>query len=161
MIFLNLFVLALGFGGMQMGFAISGNNQTANVIAAKFDWTEKETRFFNSLINSCSILGMAVGSFSGGIAIQMGRRKTSIIFNILSVISLCTTLILSLPAIVIGKFLFGFSSGVINVAHTKMLDETVPVDLLGAFGIATNLYICFGIGLAMIVGAGLPEEGDI
>jgi len=62
---------------------------------------------------------------------------------------------------VIGKFLFGFSSGVINVAGPKMLDETVPTDLLGAFGIATNAYICLGIGLAMIVGAGLPEEGDI
>jgi hypothetical protein len=52
-----------------MGFAISGNNQTANVIAAKFEWTEEETRFFNSLINACSILGMSFGSFAGGIAI--------------------------------------------------------------------------------------------
>lgn len=66
MVFLNVFVLALGFGGMQMGFAISGNNQTANVIAAKFAWTEEETRFYNSLINACSISGMAVGSFVGG-----------------------------------------------------------------------------------------------
>ena len=49
-----------------MGFAISGNNQTANVIAAKFAWTEEETRFYNSLINACSISGMAVGSFVGG-----------------------------------------------------------------------------------------------
>ena len=144
-----------------MGFAISGNNQTANVIAAKFDWTEEETRFFNSLINACSILGMSFGSFFGGIVIQMGRRRTILLFNILSIISLCTSLILNLPAIVIGKFLFGFSSGVINVAGPKMLDETVPTDLLGAFGIATNAYICLGIGLAMIVGAGLPEEGDI
>ena len=90
----------------------------------------------------------------------MGRRKTILIFNVLSMLSLCTTLILNLPAIVIGKFLFGFATGVINVACPKMLDETVPADLLGAFGIATNTYICLGIGLAMI-DPGLPEEGEI
>ena len=26
LVFLNLYVLALGFGGIQMGFAITGNN---------------------------------------------------------------------------------------------------------------------------------------
>lgn len=104
---------------------------------------------------------MALGSFAGGVVIPYGRRKTMLIFNTISIISLCSTLILNLPAITIGKLAFGFSSGVINVAGPKMLDETVPGDLLGAFGIATNAYICLGIGLATIVGAGLPEEGDI
>lgn len=91
----------------------------------------------------------------------MGRRKTILIYNVLSTLSLCLTLILNLPAIAIGKLLFGFSAGVINVACPKLLDETVPVDQLGAFGIATNAYICLGIGLAMVIGIGLPEEGDI
>ena len=144
-----------------MGFVVAGNNQTANVIAAKFSWTEEETRLYNSLINAMSILGLSLGSFAGGLVIPYGRRKTILIFNFLAEISICTTLILKVPAILIGKFAFGFFSGVINVAAPKMLDETVPVDLLGAFGIATNAYICFGIGLATIVGAGLPHEGDI
>ena len=91
----------------------------------------------------------------------MGRRKTIIIFNVLSIIGLCTSLIEKLASIVIGKFIFGFSVGVLNVAGPKMLDETVPVELLGAFGIATNVYICFGIGLATLIGVGLPEDGDI
>ena len=91
----------------------------------------------------------------------MGRRKTILAFNILSIIGLCLTLVLSLTTIAIGKFLFGFAAGVINVACPKMLDETVPVNLLGAFGIATNAYINLGIGLAMVIGIGLPEEGGI
>jgi MFS family permease len=99
---------------------------------------------------------MSLGSLGGGLVIPYGRRKTILVFNIISIISLCTTLILRIPAITIGKFVFGFSSGVINVAGPKMLEETVPEELLGAFGIATNAYICLGIGLATIVGAGLP-----
>ena len=40
LVFLNLFTLALGLGGIQVGFCFSGNNQTANVMAAKFGWDE-------------------------------------------------------------------------------------------------------------------------
>ena len=32
----------------------SGNNQTANVFAAKFDWSASETRFYNTAINFAS-----------------------------------------------------------------------------------------------------------
>ena len=41
--FLNFLVIVLGFGSFQMGYAISGNNQTANIMAVKFKWTEEET----------------------------------------------------------------------------------------------------------------------
>ena len=66
LVFLNLFTLALGLGGIQVGFCFSGNNQTANVMAAKFGWDEAQTRFYNSLINAFSVAGMAAGSFLGG-----------------------------------------------------------------------------------------------
>jgi MFS family permease len=62
--------------------------------------------------------------------------------------------------ILVGKFLFGFTSGVINIAAPKMLDETVPTYMLKSFGLATNAYICLGITLAMIIGFGFPREGD-
>ena len=63
--------------------------------------------------------------------------------------------------ILIGKILFGITAGIINIAAPKMLDETVPVEWLKIFGLATNAYICVGITLAMIVGFGFPEEGDV
>ena len=93
--------------------------------------------------------------------LQKNCYLTILVFNILSILGTCTSLIEKLASIVIGKFIFGFSVGVLNVAGPKMLDETVPVDLLGAFGIATNVYICFGIGLATLIGVGLPKDGDI
>ena len=96
-------------------------------------------------MNFSAVFGLAIGSFAGGLIIPLGRRKTIIIFNAFTVFSIILTLFLSVPTIVIGKFLFGFCSGVINTAAPKMLDETVPEELLGAFGIATNAYICFGI----------------
>lgn len=147
LVFLNLYVLTLGLGGINLGFAFAGNNQTANILAAKFEWDEEETKFYNSIVNFSAVLGLAIGSFSGGLIIPWGRRKTLLLFNGLTVLSIALTLFLYLPTIVAGKLLFGFCSGVINTAAPKMLDETVPEPLLGAFGIATNGYICFGIFL--------------
>lgn len=68
---------------------------------------------------------------------------------------------LNINMILAGKMLFGFTSGVLNIAAPKMLDETVPIYKLKIFGLATNLYICTGITLAMLMGFGFPKEGDI
>lgn len=102
-----------------------------------------------------------MGSIIGGVVIPIGRRKTILIFNVIGLLALLATLVLNLYTILIGKFIFGFCSGIINVAGPKMLDETVPTSLLGAFGILTNTYICLGIFIGMLIGMGLPKDGDI
>ena len=83
---------------------------------------------------------MGAGSIGGGLIIPMGRRNTLIYFNLFSLISCGLTLIENIHLIIIGKLLFGFSSGVLNVAGPKMLDETCPVHLIGAFGSITVFY---------------------
>ena len=158
LLYLNLYVLALGVGLLQLGFGIAGNNQTANIIAAKFEWSTEETQFYNSVINVCSVVGMGTGSIAGGLIIPIGRRKTLIIFNLFSMVALGITLIENVWAISVGKLLFGFSAGVISIAAPKMLDETVPAHLVGAFGIMTNFYIAFGILLNFLLGLGLPQD---
>ena len=70
-------------------------------------------------------------------------------------------MVLNINSILVGKFLFGFTSGVINIAAPKMLDETVPTYMLKVFGLATNAYICLGITLAMVIGFGFPNENDL
>lgn len=70
------------------------------------------------------------------------------------------TLFLNLWTIIIGRFFFGFCSGVIQVAGVKMLDETVPQYLSSKFGTATNSMMAFGIMIAVLLGFGLPENDD-
>jgi predicted MFS family arabinose efflux permease len=148
-------------GAFQMGYAISGNNQTANLMAVKFKWTEDQTRFYNSFINFAAQLGLAVGCTLGGITIQIGRRKTILIFNFISAVSVALSLILSIPTILIGKLVFGVCAGILNTACPKFLDETVPYSLIGLYGTSTNIFLCLGLGAAMFIGAGLPDETDI
>ena len=92
-LWLHLYCFALGFGGLNLAFAISGNNQTANIIAAKFQMDAEEKLFWNSLINVCSVVGMGLGAFLGGLIIPIGRRKTLIIFNLIAIVSICLSLV--------------------------------------------------------------------
>jgi len=63
---LCIFTFVIGLGNIQTGFAISGNNQTAPVIKAKFAWTDSEAVLFNTLISSAAIFGIVTGSLVGG-----------------------------------------------------------------------------------------------
>jgi len=113
------------------------------------------------LISSAAIFGVVTGSLVGGRFIQGGRRNALIIFNFLGAIAVTFTMFLSLPMIIIGRYLFGFCCGVFSVAGPKMLDETVPIHLSSSFGTATNTFLSGGIMVALLLGAGLPDDDDL
>ena len=52
--FVCLYAFTLGINGICVAQTTGGANQTSTLFAAKFDWTEEETRFNNSLINFAS-----------------------------------------------------------------------------------------------------------
>jgi hypothetical protein len=58
--------------------------------------------------------------------IPIGRRKTILIFNTISALSITLSLIETIPTIIIGKLVFGICGGILNTATPKYLDETVP-----------------------------------
>lgn len=67
----------------------------------------------------------------------------------------------NLTMIVIGRYFFGFCTGVFSVAGPKMLDETVPIHLNSSFGTATNTFLSGGIMIAVVLGAILPDDLDV
>ena len=133
----------------------------APVIKAKFGWDSSEATLFNTMISAAAIFGVVCGSLSGGVFIQKGRRRTIILFNILSAIAVSLTLYLNLWTIVIGRFFYGFCSGVIQVGGVKMLDETIPIYLNSYFGTFTNSMMASGIMVAIVLAVFLPENDDI
>ena len=83
-----------------------------------------------------------------------------IIFNVFGAVAVSFTMVLNLPMIIIGRYLFGFCCGVFSVAGPKMLDETVPIHLGSAFGTASNSFMSGGIMVAILLGVGLPDDDD-
>jgi hypothetical protein len=54
--------------------------------------------------------------------------------------------------LVVGRTILGFASGVMAVAVSKCLYETVPESLSGTFGTLTNMYACLAGMIAALLG---------
>lgn len=104
------------------------------------------------------LLGGAFGSIFGGKIITFGRRKVTIFFNLVLFVSVWIKCIENLGALCVGRFIFGFSAGIFTCAGPKMVEETVPINLIGQFGMVSNATICFGCMVAMLVGWGLSVD---
>ena len=74
---------------------------------------------------------MTLGAVSGGVLMQIGRRDSLFVCLTIGAVGTLTTLdINSFALINIGRFLFGFSSGLYTSITPKFLGETIP-DHLG------------------------------
>ena len=77
----------IGLGAFQMTLALSGITQTVDIFKAKLGWDDDETTLNNTTLNSIAIIGITIGSFSGGLIIKKGRRRANLIVNVLIIIS--------------------------------------------------------------------------
>jgi MFS family permease len=157
---LHFYVFTCGLGALQTGWAITGNTQTAPVFIVKFGWDEDEAKIYNTLISSVSILGIAIGSLLGGMAVQKGRRRAIFIFDFFTIVGAGICQYLSVPTLCLGRFICGFAAGVLNIALSKSIIETVPEKYTGMFGSLSNFYIATGVMLATVSGAVLPHSSE-
>ena len=66
----------------------------------------------------------------------------------------------AIASIFIGRFFFGICTGILCSTAAKMIDELVPVKLLGKYGPATSIFMTFGMFNSMILGLMLPSSED-
>ena len=127
---------------------------------AKFQWDESQAKTYNTLITTAGVLGVAFGSLVGGKTVTIGRRKAAILTQLLAIVGAALTMVLNLPMICIGRFICGITSGHANIIMSKSIDETVPSEVSGHFGVLLNLYTCIGIMISFFLGGILPTEED-
>lgn len=86
--FLAFYAIIMSVNAINVAFTTGGNNQTANIFAAKLMWTPEEVRRNNTFINLASQIGKAIGATYGGKIIPLGRKRAFIIFNVLAILSM-------------------------------------------------------------------------
>ena len=136
----------------------TANTQTTPIFQAKFGWDESETKFYNTIITTAGVIGMAIGSVFGGKTITIGRRKATLITQTIGFFGGLLTQIRTVPTICIGRLMYGLAAGHANIIMSKSINETVPSDLSGQFGIMTNGFISIGIMLSLFMGMVLTED---
>ena len=136
----------------------TGNAVTTPVFVARFGWDEAETNFNNSLINTSAVLGLTLGSLIGGKTITIGRRKAAFYMQSIAIVGALLTQVLNVNTICLGRFLYGITAGHANIIMGKSIDETIPTNISGQFGVLLNCYVCVGMMSSYFLGALLPTE---
>ena len=78
-------------------------------------------------------------------------------FNVLAIISCLIMQYLSTVTLCLGKFLHGVFITVVHISQIKMINETVPVNLLGKYGAIVQQGTALGYFLVLGFGLGLPQ----
>lgn len=109
-------------------------------------------------MSNSSIVGISIGSLCGGKVVAYGRRKSMYFMNAAIIIGTAITLILTVPTIMIGRFICGCASGVFNIIMFKSIFETIPASKLSIFEPMTNISICVAGVVALLLGITLPDN---
>lgn len=113
-----------------------------------------------SLIGSAAIASLTISALICGKIMQYGRLKVLNLACIVGIIGLLCMLNLNLYMIIFGRFLYGFSTGLILVAAPRFQEEVVPPTLVSLFG----AFYCFSKAIATLIGfllaIGLPSDYD-
>jgi len=103
---------------------------------------------------------MMISASLGGILIGRGRLKVLDAAAVLGIIGVSLTLVENLWFILVGRFWYGFATGLIAVAWPRYMEEVLPPAHLSFFG---GLY-CFSFAIATMIGyllaLGLPGDDD-
>jgi MFS family permease len=151
----------MGLSSLNFGVGLAGSGNVSPILAVQFGWSDEEITSKSTLLQTCSILGIAIGSIFGGTIVKMGKRKTILMFNPLAIVGSLISIVPIFEVICAGRFVHGFAAGVLCCAAPTIIGETVPDHLMDyGFGVSTNLIIMFGVMVYMLLGAGIPDEAE-
>ena len=119
-------------------------------------WSASEAKTNNTIINFASQAGKTLGALYGGILMKNGRKRVFLVYNFLGILACILMQFLNIWTLSLGKLFHGFVVTVVHVASMKMVNETVPVYMLGSCGTLIQTSTAFGYLLVLGMGAGLP-----
>ena len=150
-----IFVMTLCLNTFNIGYNFCELNLMVPTIKRVLDLSDEELLGKVTLLQSSGVLGCVLGSLSGGKFIENGRAKAIRILNIVGLAFLILKVIPQYELMVLGKLIQGLYSGVSSCAVARIIEETVPENLIGSFGNSTNLSIVVGCVISVLMGVPL------
>ena len=108
-------------------------------------------------------IGIAAGSTFGGKMSEVvgGIRRLIITANLVAIAANLLKLYMTLPTMLIGRFIFGFTTGLMNFSLNKAINDTVPASHAQNYGLAVNAGICLGLFTAGLCSLVVPIEDPL
>ena len=99
----------------------------------KFYWDAKQAGVYQGMIGASVVIGAMIGSQLSGPLIKRGRNNALIFANAIGMIACFATIDLNFYVILIARFFFGISVGIISGAAARIIEENVPAQLYEIF----------------------------
>ena len=156
--FIVMFALLQTAIGFQLGYIFCYTNQITPALDAKFGWEGSTATVNESIIGSCSTVTLMISAALSGSLVKYGRRKALILSAFIGIVGTGITIVQNFWAIIIGRLFYGFSVGIIAIAMPRLMEETVPSNLNGAYGGLYCLSFAFATLLAYALAVFLPPD---
>ena len=154
--YLLALLFTVSLGTLQFGYSI-GSWNTAFAAYSKYNNWGDEATHNQTVIQTVTTLGSAIGALFAGPVASIGRWKCLIYTNIIVILGCSLTLIENWPCLCIGRFLYGVAAGSFSVFCPKYVSEVAPVEIKGPAGSLTQIMITFGILVPFALGAFFPH----
>jgi len=113
------------------------------------------------MIGASVVVGLMVGSQMSGMVIKRGRRNAIIFGILMGMIACLSTIDRNFYVIIIARFFFGTSVGIINGAAARFIEENVPSQLYEVFSPMVSIGYGFGTIISFSLAFLLPKDDDI
>lgn len=156
-------VLNATLGMFSMGYAMGAINTVQDYLTgAVFGWDLDTETVIIGWMNGLYALGAGAGAFCGGeLAKKLGRRKSMLVTDILTIVSVFLTLLPNADLMLIGRAASGISLGLNSAIVPLFVKEVSPHELEGLTGSVSQLQVACGGLFVFALGFGLPTETEI
>ncbi|SCM00078.1 hexose transporter, putative [Plasmodium chabaudi adami] len=162
------YVLSACLASFIFGYQVSVLNTIKSYIVVEFGWCSgaNETSCEDSLLKSSFLLasvfiGAVIGSGFSGYLVKFGRRFSLMVIYVFFIfVSILTAISHHFHTILYSRLLSGFGIGLITVSVPMYISEMTHKDKKGAYGVLHQLFITFGIFVAVLLGLFLGDGPD-
>jgi len=144
--------MTMSLGTIQFGYSIGSWNTANGPYRDHMKWNDKDANKYQTLAQSLTTAGSAIGALFSGPLMKIGRWKCILLTNIFVIAGAGSTLVFNVSMLMIGRFLYGIACGCYSVFCPKYISETAPVEVKGPAGALSQICITFGIFVPFLIG---------
>ena len=113
--YLVVWVFVLSLGMFHFGYAMFIMNPFLNKLCERFKCNDHHEVIYSSVVTTAVPLGAFIGSVLGGWLVKFGRRRVTLLNNILISIAIGITMTMpNIIVLIIGRFFYGISVGIFS-----------------------------------------------
>ena len=146
-------MLNISIGYYVFGYEVGVFNSIQGNVAFDLNWTGTDEKTYVTIVSVMIAIGAVFGAaVSGKVTAAVGRKWAFIIFDCIMIVGISITFIANTAAMIIGRFICGFSVGAYVALTPLFIHEIMPDKYIGYGSALYN--IAFNVGLISAFGLG-------